>query len=100
MVRDPDTGKYRRTRLFVLTLGYSRKAIRLLVFRSSARIWAELHERAFRRLGGTTRVVVLDYVPGNIVELISPWKKSVRRALLFRQLGGERLSRRAPSVSI
>ena len=25
MVRDPHTGKYRRTRLFVLTLGYSRK---------------------------------------------------------------------------
>ena len=60
MVRDPDTGKYRRTRLFVLTLGYSRKSVRLLVFRSSARIWAELHERAFRRLGGTTRLVVLD----------------------------------------
>ena len=33
MVRDPDTGKYRRTRLFVLTLGYSRKAVRLLVHR-------------------------------------------------------------------
>ena len=28
MVRDPDTGKYRRTRLFVLTLGYSRKCVR------------------------------------------------------------------------
>ena len=60
MVRDPQTGKYRRTRLFVLTLGYSRKSVRLLVFRSSARIWAELHEKAFRRLGGATRVVVLD----------------------------------------
>src|SRR5215469_5344388 len=60
MVRDPETGKYRRTRLFVMTLGCSRKAIRLLTFRSSARIWAELHERAFRRLGGTTRLVVLD----------------------------------------
>ncbi len=60
MVRDPDTGKYRRTRLFVLTLGYSRKAVRLLVHRSSAQVWAELHERAFRRLGGTVRVVVLD----------------------------------------
>jgi transposase len=60
MVRDPDTGKYRRTRLFVLTLGYSRKSVRLLTFRSSARIWAELHEKAFRRLGGTTRLVVLD----------------------------------------
>jgi len=30
------------------------------VFRSSARVWAELHEKAFRRLGGVTRVVVLD----------------------------------------
>ena len=28
--------------------------------RSSARIWAELHEQAFRRLGGAPRVVVLD----------------------------------------
>jgi transposase len=60
MVRDPDTGKYRRTRLFVLTLGSSRKCVRLLAFRSSARVWAELHEQAFRRLGGSTRVVVLD----------------------------------------
>jgi transposase len=60
MVRDPHSGKYRRTRLFVLTLGYSRKCVRLLVFRSTTRIWAELHEKAFRRLGGATRVVVLD----------------------------------------
>jgi len=60
MVRDPQTGKYRRTRLFVLTLGYSRKCVRLLVFRSTARVWGELHEKAFRRLGGATRVVVLD----------------------------------------
>jgi transposase len=60
MVRDPESRKYRRTRLFVLTLGCSRKSVRLLAFRSSSRIWAELHERAFRRLGGATRIVVLD----------------------------------------
>ena len=60
LVRDPQSGKYRRTRMFVLTLGYSRKSVRLLSFRSSSRIWAELHEKAFRRLGGATRVVVLD----------------------------------------
>ena len=60
MVRNPATGKYRRTRLFVMTLGYSRKSVRLLVFHSSSRIWAELHEKAFRRLTGATRVVVLD----------------------------------------
>ncbi len=60
MVRDPNIGKYRRMRMFVLTLGHSRKSVRLLVFRSSTQTWAELHERAFRRLGGATRVVVLD----------------------------------------
>jgi transposase len=60
MVRDPRTGRYRRTRLFVLMLGYSRKAVRLLTFHSSTRIWAELHEQAFRLLGGVTRTVVLD----------------------------------------
>ncbi len=60
MVRDPESRKYRRTRLFVMTLGCSRKSVRLLTFCSSSRIWAELHERAFRRLGGATRIVVLD----------------------------------------
>jgi transposase len=60
MVRYPLTGKYRRTRLFVFTLGYSRKSVRLLTFESSTRRWAELHEEAFRRLGGAVRVVVLD----------------------------------------
>ena len=60
MVREEKSGKYRRTRLFVLSLGYSRKAVRLLVFRSSSQTWAELHEKAFRRLGGSPRVVVLD----------------------------------------
>ena len=60
MVRDEKSGKYRRTRLFVMTLGYSRKSVRLLVFRSSSQTWAELHEKAFRRLGGSPRVVVLD----------------------------------------
>ena len=60
MVRWAETGKYRRTRLFVFTLAHSRKAVRLLTWRSSAQIWCELHERAFRRLGGTTTIVVLD----------------------------------------
>jgi transposase len=67
MVRDPETGKYRRTRLFVLTLGHSRKSVRLLTFRSSSRIWCQLHETAFRRLGGATRVVVLDNLKEGIL---------------------------------
>ena len=60
MVRHPVTGKYRRTRLFVLTLAHSRKAVRLLTWKSSSQIWAQLHEQAFRRLGGAPATVVLD----------------------------------------
>jgi transposase len=60
MVRHPETGKYRRTRLFVMTLGFCRKAVHILVWLSSSRVWAELHEKAFRRLGGATATVVLD----------------------------------------
>jgi len=59
-IRDPNTGKYRRSRLFVLTLDYSRKCVRLLTFQSSTRIWAELHERAFRKLGGAVKIIVPD----------------------------------------
>jgi transposase len=60
MVRHPETSKYRRARLFIMTLGYSRKSVRLLTWKSSSRIWAELHERAFRRLGGALKLIVHD----------------------------------------
>ena len=68
LVRDPQSGKYRRTRVFVFTLGFSRKCVRLLCFQSSARIWAELHEKAFRRLGGTPRVLVLDNLREGVIK--------------------------------
>lgn len=67
MVREPATGKYRRTRLFALVLGCSRKAVRLLVWKSSVEIWARLHEKAFRQLGGAPRTVVLDNLREGVV---------------------------------
>ena len=67
MVRDPETGKYKRTRLFVLTLGFSRKSVRLLSWRSSTQIWSELHERAFRRLGGCPSVIVHDNLREGVI---------------------------------
>jgi transposase len=92
MVRHPETGKYRRTRLFVLTLGYSRKAVRLLVWQSSTQIWAELHERAFRRLGGTVRVIVLDNLKEGVLtagHLRSRTQSAVpRRARALRRCRG------------
>ena len=68
MVRDPKTGKYRRTRLFVMTLGYSRKSVRLLSFKSSSLIWAQLHETAFRRLGGSPRLMILDNLREGVID--------------------------------
>jgi len=84
MVRHPVAGKYRRTRLFVMTLGYSRKSVRLLTFESSARRWAELHEEAFRRLGGAVRVVVLDNLKEGVLtpDLYDPTLNPLYRDVL------------------
>jgi len=68
MVLHPETGKYRRMRLFVFTLGCSRKSVRLLTFQSSSKIWAELHEEAFRRLGGAPRITVLDNLKEGVIK--------------------------------
>jgi transposase len=84
MVRHPETGKYRRTRLFVMTLGYSRKSVRLLTFNSSSRTWAELHEVAFRRLGGAPRIIVLDNLREGVLlpEVFDPTLNPLYRDVL------------------
>src|SRR5271170_3344760 len=90
MVRDPQSRKYRRTRLFVMVLGCSRKAARFLIFRSSSRIWAELHEKAFRRLGGVTRLVVLDNLREGVLtpDIYEPTLNPLYRDVLRSPLPG------------
>ena len=68
LVRCPKSGRYKRTRLFVMTLGCSRRSVRLLTWRSSSKIWAQLHEESFRRLGGSTRIVVLDNLKEGVIK--------------------------------
>jgi transposase len=84
MVRHPETRKFRRTRMFILTLGYSRKSVRLLVWKSGTREWCELHERAFRRLGGAVRVVVLDNLREGVLkpDIYDPALNPIYRDLL------------------
>ena len=57
---DPRTGRYRRPRLFVMTLRYSRRSFRKVVWKSSQETWCRLHEEAFRYFGGCPQYVVLD----------------------------------------
>ncbi|WP_157766746.1 IS21 family transposase, partial [Caballeronia sordidicola] len=57
---DPKTGRYRRPRLFVMTLRFSRHSFRRVVWKSSQQVWAQLHEEAFRYFGGCVQYIVLD----------------------------------------
>ena len=84
LVRDPQSGRYRRTRLFVLTLGFSRKCVRLIVFTSSTRTWAEMHETAFSRLGGAPRVLILDNLREGVLkpDIYDPTINPVYRDML------------------
>ena len=54
------SGRYRKPRLFVMTLRYSRRSFRKVVWKSSSEVWARLHEEAFRYFGGCVQYCVLD----------------------------------------
>jgi len=66
--RDARTGRYRKPRLFVMTLGMSRHAFRKTVWRSSQQTWCELHEDAFAYFGGSTRTIRLDNLREGVVD--------------------------------
>lgn len=68
LTRDPRTGKYRRPRLFVMTLGNSRHAFRKTVWKSSAEIWCRLHEEAFAYFGGVPRAIRLDNLKEGVIK--------------------------------
>jgi transposase/5S rRNA maturation endonuclease (ribonuclease M5) len=61
-------GKYRRPRLFVMTLKYSGRAFRKVVWNSSKETWARLHEEAFRYFGGCTQYVTLDNLKEGVIK--------------------------------
>ena len=66
--RMPGSERYRKPRLFVATLRYSRASLRRVVWKSSQQIWAELHERALRYFGGCPQYVVLDNLKEGILK--------------------------------
>ena len=78
------TDRYRKPRLFVATLRYSRRCFRRVVWRSSQETWARLHEQAWRYFGGSCRYVVLDNLKEGVVkpDLYEPQLNSVYAATL------------------
>jgi transposase len=61
-------GRYRRPRLFVMTLRYSRRSFRKVVWTSSTETWSRLHEEAFRYFGGAVRYIVLDNLKEGVIK--------------------------------
>ena len=66
--RMPGTDRYRKPRLFVMTLRHSRHSFRRVVWKSSHQVWAELHEQAWRYFGGVTQYVVLDNLKEGVLK--------------------------------
>ena len=77
-------GKYRRPHLFVMTLKYSGKSFRKVVWKADQRTWARLHEEAFRTFGGAVRYVVLDNLKQGVItpDLYEPQLNALYAALL------------------
>ncbi len=62
------SGKYRRPRLFIMTLKYSGRAFRKAVWNSSQEIWCRLHEEAFRYFTGCPQYVTLDNLKEGVIK--------------------------------
>lgn len=77
-------GKYRRPRLFVMTLRYSRYSFRKTVWQSSSEVWSRLHEEAFRYFGGCVQYIVLDNLKEGVIkpDLYEPELNRVYSAML------------------
>jgi transposase len=61
-------GRYRRPNLFVMTLKYSGKSFRKVVWKADQENWARLHEEAFRTFGGSVAYVVLDNLKQGVLQ--------------------------------
>jgi transposase len=84
LTRVPGTDRYRRPRLFVATLRYSRRSFRRVVWKSGQETWAQLHEQAWRYFGGSCRYVVLDNLKEGVLkpDLYEPQLNPVYAATL------------------
>jgi transposase len=77
-------GQYRRPYLFVMTLKYSGKSFRKVVWKTNQATWARLHEEAFHALGGCPTYTVLDNLKEGVLrpDLYEPELNPVYAAML------------------
>jgi len=67
-MRDPESGKDRKTWCFVMTLSYSRHRFVRFVFRQDSPTWVDCHMRAFEFFHGVVNWVVIDNLKSGVVK--------------------------------
>ena len=83
-IHDPQSGEVHAAAVFVAVLGASSYTFAEATTGQDLRNWIGSHQRAFEFFGGTTEVVVPDFVPGHIIVflwrivLCGHWRASPR----------------------
>ena len=72
-------GEQQQVKIFCMRSRYSGKAFVRAYWRERQEMFLDAHMRAFTFYGGVFPILVLDYVPGNIIELLCPIRLCGRR---------------------
>lgn len=68
MLYDSDSGVLRKSWVFVMVLGFSRKMFAQIVFDQTVPTWLKLHVEAFEYLGGVPKCIVPDNLKAAVVK--------------------------------
>lgn len=68
LMRDPESGKERKTWCFIMTLSHSRHRFVRFVFRQDSPTWIDCHIRAFEFFHGVVSWVILDNLKSGVVK--------------------------------
>ena len=69
---DVHTGEPFKTWFFIMTLAWSRHQYAELVRDQSVETWLGCHRRAFEHFGGVPARIIIDYVPGHVINVMWP----------------------------
>ena len=68
LMQDPETGKRRKTWVFIMILSYSRHRFGRFVFGQDSPTWLDCHMRAFSFFRGCPRLLVLDNLKDGVLK--------------------------------
>jgi transposase len=67
---DETTGEMVKTWIFVMVLSWSRHMYAEIVLNQTVETWLSCHRHAFEWFGGVPKKLIIDYVPGNIINVM------------------------------